>query len=196
MTDLRSEHIHVLKCVKWRSVAFLLTLALASIAFGLVLSLRYQNNGDCIRAILVLIPFCVIFPFGLFYVTHLSFMKLSDTEKLVRGSEPIRATIENLDAIFGQLRLHLSNGVGFFQVDDPAFGLINILKCELNAFEEDDRRAERQRLDKKYLGKDGTLYIGSQGEIAVLFVNNTVIRLQRISRQKAEELEKFWRNAK
>ena len=89
------------------------------------------------------------------------------------------------------MRLTLPTGTEYFKVDDAAFGLINALILELQCFRsaQDKKRAQ---IASTYIGKDGILYGGADGaNNAVLFVDNTAMRLKSITQLKADELEQL-----
>jgi hypothetical protein len=146
----------------------------------------YYQHGDLSNSVLVLLPFAVVFPWGLFYLTRLAIgKKYSETQNMILSGEPLSAAIESLEAISGDIQLRIPTGVELFQVDDPAFGLINAIKCELKVFEK-AQQEKRKQLVNAYIGKKGVLYPDPDGCHAVLFVNETALRLKRISGKRVE----------
>ncbi|MBS2007115.1 MAG: hypothetical protein JST01_08740 [Cyanobacteria bacterium SZAS TMP-1] len=186
MTEPREKHLKILKRTRLKRNARLIAASLACISLGAVFSWMYYQQGDLTNAVLTLLPFAIIFPWGLTYLALLARGKhYTQTQNMILAGKPLSVQIENLDAISGDIQLRSPEGVELFQVDDPAFGLINAISCELRVFEKGQQQ-RRKEIAGSYTGKKATLYPDADDTTAVLFVNDTAIRLKRITSRRLE----------
>ncbi len=191
MTDSRTKHLEILKRARRKRNGILLSVALGCIAFGALFSCLYGMGGHTLKAFMILVPFALIFPLGLFCLLRNSIGKdFTESVDTVSSGQPVTAYVDSLDAISGSVRLRTKADEGLFEVADPAFGLINALKCEMKVFDA-AQRERRREIVREYEGKEGVLYSNQSDERAVLFINKTALKLRRISRQRAEEIEQF-----
>lgn len=182
-------HLTILQRARGKRIVVLLSVTFASIVFGLFTSGLLYGRGDLVRALLVLVPFGVIFPLGLLSTCLNTEKNCFAAAKVVRDGQAGQATIEFLDAITGSVRLRLSaGGAEFFQVTDSSIGLVNALRCELKVFE-NAQQEERMKIGEGFAGRDATIYTSQDNRDAVLLVNDTALQLRRSGSEYVAELQ-------